>query len=145
MYTCICSTQFANGHNFEISLRKLEISKLQTNFEREIPFRNFAAQFRNFGIDGGETVCTEPISKLHSASSKFWNRWRRDSVYQWWVQETQTSIIRQWQRFEAFCKERYANRNDKTSKMILKGKGQKIVRLLKSDPVAVNYSSQLKS
>ena len=28
--------------------------------------------------------------------------------------------------------------------MISKGQGQKIVQLLKSDPVAVNYSSQLK-
>ena len=135
--------QFANLHNFEIALCKLEISKLQTNFERRIWFRNCAVQFRNFGIDGGETACTESIMKLHSAISKFRYRWRKDRMYQWWVQETQTFIIRQRQRFEAFCKG-YANGNNKTSKTTSKDKRQKIVWLLKSTPVAVNCSSQLK-
>ena len=55
-----------------------------------------------------------------------------------------TNIDYQQQRFETFCKEHYANRNAKMSKTISKDKGQKIVQLLKSDPVAVNYSSQLK-
>ena len=55
-----------------------------------------------------------------------------------------TNTDYQRQCFEAFCEECYANQNDKTSKMILKDKVQKIVRLLKSNPVAVNYSSQLK-
>ena len=51
-----------------------------------------------------------------------------------------TDIDYQRQCFEVFCKER-ANRNSKT---ILKDKGQKIVQLLKNDPVAVNYSSKFK-
>ena len=47
-YTCICSTQFANLHNFEIALRKLEIAKLQTSFEIAIQFRNYVAKFMQF-------------------------------------------------------------------------------------------------
>ena len=43
MYTCICSAQFANLCYFEIVLRKLEISKLQTNFETGIQFQNCVA------------------------------------------------------------------------------------------------------
>ena len=30
---CMCSTHFANLHNFEIALHKLEIAKLETNFK----------------------------------------------------------------------------------------------------------------
>ena len=54
--TCICSAQFAQ---FKIALRKLEIAKLLTNFEKGIQFRNCPVQFQNFGIDGGEVVCTD--------------------------------------------------------------------------------------
>ena len=52
-----------------------------------------------------------------------------------------TNIDYQRQRFEAFCKEHCANRNNET---ISKDKGQKIMRLLKNNLVAVNYSSPFK-
>ena len=55
-----------------------------------------------------------------------------------------TNIDYQQQCFEAFCKNVICQSNDKTSKMISKDNGQKILRLLKSDPVAMKYSSQLK-
>ena len=104
--------QFANIRNFETTQRKLGIAKLQTNFERGIQFRNRAPQFRNFGIDAGETRV-----QMMSAGD--------------------TKINYQRHCFEAFCKEHYANRNNKT---ISKDKGQKMVRLLKNIPIAVNYS-----
>ena len=56
----ICSAQFANLHNFEIALRKLEIAKLQTNFEIAQP------SLRNFEIALHELE----IAKLSCAISK---------------------------------------------------------------------------
>ena len=90
--------------------------KLQTNFGRGIRFRNCVAQFGNFGIEGGETCV--PMTSAGDANINYL-----------------------WQHSGAFCKECCANRNDK---MILKDKGQKIVRLLKNNPVAVNCSWQFK-
>ena len=50
MYS-ISSAQFANLHNFEIALRKLEIAKLEANFEIGIQFRNCPPIYpRNFEI-----------------------------------------------------------------------------------------------
>ena len=46
IYIYICSAQFANLRNFEIALHKLEIAKLQTNFETGIQFRNCVALLR---------------------------------------------------------------------------------------------------
>ena len=60
MFRAICKfTQFWNA------LHQLEIAKLQTDFEMGIQFRNCAAQFRNFGIDGGETVCINDECRRH--------------------------------------------------------------------------------
>ena len=44
------------------------------------------------------------------------------------------TIEDQRQLFDSFCKERYGDRDDQTSKTITAEKGRKIVLVLKSDP-----------
>ena len=41
---------FANLHNFQIVLHKLEINKVQANFETGILFRNYTVQFWNMNM-----------------------------------------------------------------------------------------------
>ena len=57
----ICSAQFANLCNFKIVLHKLEILKLQTNFEIAQPLLH---------IPLSKLVCNFEISNLHSTVSK---------------------------------------------------------------------------
>ena len=54
------------------------------------------------------------------------------------------TIEDQRQLFDSFCKEKYGDRDDQTSKTITAEKGRKIVLVLKSDPSAADYSSQFK-
>ena len=54
------------------------------------------------------------------------------------------AIVDQRQIFDRFCKERYEDRGDQTSKTMTTEKGRKIILVLKSDPSAADYSSQLK-
>ena len=67
---CICSAQFANLRNFKIALHKLEIAKLQTNFDIVQPsLRNFEIvhpSLRNFEI----ALHKLEIAKLRSTLSK---------------------------------------------------------------------------
>ena len=44
---CICSPQFANLHNFEIVLHKLEVVKFQTKFEIAQPLFRILEMCRN--------------------------------------------------------------------------------------------------
>ena len=64
---CICFAQFANLRNFKIALRKLEIAKLQTNFEIAQPslcnFEIARPSLHNFEI----ALRKLEIAKLHSA------------------------------------------------------------------------------
>ena len=53
-------------------------------------------------------------------------------------------IDEQWKVFETFCAERYGENGCQTSKTIAREKGQKIIRLLRNDPVAEAYSSKFK-
>ena len=97
-------------------------------------FWNCTAQIRNFEIANQ----FERGIWFRNCAVKFRYRRRRDHKYWWWVQEIQTSIIS-----DSVLK-RPVFWSVLQSKMISKDKGQKIMRLLKSDPIAVNYSSQLK-
>ena len=77
----ICSAQFANLPNFEIVLRKLEIAKLQTNFETRIQFQNCAVQFGNMNVHTWSVFSVlEFVFRVSCSTSKFWGLGQRTST-----------------------------------------------------------------
>ena len=114
MFRAIC--KFAQIRNC------VPISKLSSDLKIATLFRNCAAQFRN---------C---VTSMHA---HFQNCARACHLRRQCDQK---------QLFDRFCVEQFKDRDDKTSKTITisREKRQQIVNVIKKDPSAVTYSSQLK-